>query len=120
MFDDVDIAFNPNTEDLDLKADEHETSTRRKISVDLVWRNLAFTVPRKLSKAEKQLIQRELATTSTSTTSDNDQHNSNNSHNDPKSDDVPSTEKIILRGVNGYVRPGTMLAVMGSSGAGKT
>lgn len=107
MFDDVDIAFNPNTDDLDLKADENETSTRRKVSVDLVWRNLAFTVPKKLSKSEKQLIQRELATTS-------DHHDQ---HAKP---DFPSTEKIILRGVNGYVRPGTMLAVMGSSGAGKT
>lgn len=109
MFDDVDIAFSPNTDDLDLKADDNETSTRRKVSVDLVWRNLAFTVPKKLSKAEKQLIQNELATNS-------DQHQ----QNDGAKLDMSSTEKIILRGVNGYVRPGTMLAVMGSSGAGKT
>lgn len=37
-----------------------------------------------------------------------------------KDGEPPKTEKIILKGMTGYARAGTMLAVMGSSGAGKT
>lgn len=37
-----------------------------------------------------------------------------------KGDASPPTEKVILKGMSGMVRSGQMLAVMGSSGAGKT
>lgn len=80
----VDISYDPTDNDV-LLTKEGETSTRRHVSVDLVWKNLSFTVP-----APK------------------------------KGKGGEPTSKTILHSISGSVRAGTMLAVMGSSGAGKT
>lgn len=78
------MTYDPNAAD-DTIADNLETSTqRRKERIDLVWRDLQFSVPIKAKKGD------------------------------------PAREKVILKGMSGHVRAGSMLAVMGSSGAGKT
>ncbi|KAI0561378.1 hypothetical protein FGB62_85g11 [Gracilaria domingensis] len=73
-------------------------SARQAERVDLVWKGLTFTVPVKLAKTPKSEIPTHL--------DDNDQFS--------------AREKVILRSISGEARAGTMLAVMGSSGAGKT
>jgi len=60
--------------------------------VDLVWDDITLTVPAKVKKTKS------------------------NGENQPP----PANQKVILDGISGSVRSGQMLAVMGSSGAGKT
>lgn len=100
----VDISFEPHDENT-LIASTFETSTRRKQRVDLVWKDLCFTVPVKAKKEKKKKDFTDFESSSSA---------------EKKVDQVPAGHREILRNVSGAVRAGTMLAVMGSSGAGKT
>lgn len=95
-YDGLDISFDPNAEDETIADALETTSSRRKESVDLIWKDLTFSVPVKAKRGKK----------------------------DAKSDNpekpVDTKTKTILRNMSGYVKAGSMLAVMGSSGAGKT
>lgn len=86
-FNGVDVTYNPQDDDDTTMIKTIETSTtRRKEPVDLVWKDLSFSVPVKKKRGEKNA----------------------------------ESHKQILKGISGSVRAGTMIAVMGSSGAGKT
>lgn len=98
MFRGIDISYDPNALDDAATKELETTSSRRKERVDLVWKDLSFTVPVKSKKTKN----------SEPHTLDSDQHQ-------PR-----SKEKVILKDISGHVKAGTMLAVMGSSGAGKT
>lgn len=100
--DGVNIAFDPHQQDALHLDHQNETSSRRKATVDLVWKDLRFVVPQRSSKQKDQTTQPDSA-------------NVESSELKPE-----PNEKVILHGMSGYVRAGTMLAVMGSSGAGKT
>lgn len=108
LYNGIDISFTPHNEAL-LEA-QSETSTRRTERVDLVWKDLCFTVPVKASKEKKP------SHLGSSASLDK----SNSSGIPPSQSPKSRREKLILDNVSGYVRTGTMLAVMGSSGAGKT
>lgn len=106
----IDISFDPHYQNELGRDGEAETSSRRKVTVDLVWRDLQFIVPEKKSKEVKK----------NSDTPSTDLENPEILNDISEKEKVPANSKVILHGVSGYVRPGTMLAVMGSSGAGKT
>lgn len=96
----IDVSFDPD-EDHTVLAGDFETSARRTERVDLVWKDLSFTVPVKASRQKKRTDHLE-------------------DEKDAKPAEPVARQKQILRGISGYARAGTMLAVMGSSGAGKT
>eukprot|EP00178_Gracilaria_changii_P026509 TRINITY_DN815_c0_g1_i2.p1 TRINITY_DN815_c0_g1~~TRINITY_DN815_c0_g1_i2.p1 ORF type:complete len:645 (+),score=141.24 TRINITY_DN815_c0_g1_i2:205-2139(+) len=92
MYNGVDITYDAN-EQLQFEG-ELSASARHAERVDLVWKNLTFAVPLKAAKKP---------------------------NNQPLPDDHASPrQKMILKSMSGEARAGTMLAVMGSSGAGKT
>lgn len=132
LYNDVDISFNPNDTDAVASVEGEETSTRRKATVDLVWRDLTFAVPKKATKEDKKkqneaeqpakqnIDANDLKPSAADEPTDlNDSQPSDTGASSSGAHSSPNT-KVILHGVSGYVRPGTMLAVMGSSGAGKT
>eukprot|EP00737_Agarophyton_chilense_P000791 gb/GEZJ01000879.1/.p1 GENE.gb/GEZJ01000879.1/~~gb/GEZJ01000879.1/.p1 ORF type:complete len:663 (-),score=109.89 gb/GEZJ01000879.1/:2916-4904(-) len=96
----VDVTYDPN-EELGFNG-ELSASARRAERVDLVWKDLTFSVPVKPKKVKK-----------------GEPHPNLQEHHP---DDPPSSsrEKLILKSMSGEARAGSMLAVMGSSGAGKT
>lgn len=99
VYEGIDISYDPNAADDTVDARLETTSaSRRKERVDLVWKDLSFSVPVKAKKTK-------------------------GSHSGSPDSDGPRpkrNEKVILKNISGYVKAGTMLAVMGSSGAGKT
>lgn len=103
LYGNVDISFDPNTGGDDFDIEDAEASSRRKATVDLVWRNLGFTVP-------KVIIKKRKSEAASEPVPDIEEPKIPSANNDQ--------QKVILQGVSGFVRPGTMLAVMGSSGAG--
>lgn len=105
----VDISFDPHRQDELVLPTDAETSSRRQITVDLVWRDLEFVVPQRKSKEKAR-----------SETPKTDIENPEILQNSSEKTQVQANQKVVLHGVSGFVRPGTMLAVMGSSGAGKT
>lgn len=107
----IDISFDPHYQNELGPGSEAETSSRRKVTVDLVWRDLQFVVPQRKAKGKKK---------PTSDSPKTDLENPEVVDISPDDEKVGPNSKVILHGVSGYVRPGTMLAVMGSSGAGKT
>lgn len=108
--DGVDITFDPNAEDETLLNDNDATLFRRKESVDLVWKDLTFTVPAKKKKEKKS--RKDIASDIPPATDDDVVQ--------PEDLATTASEKVILNSMSGYVNAGSMLAVMGSSGAGKT
>lgn len=105
IYNGVDISFDPNAEDDTIAEDLETASSRRKERVDLIWKDLTFSVPVSVQKPKKPKT---------------DDPNGKPPHDVRKHKSPKTTEKVILRSMSGAVRAGTMLAVMGSSGAGKT
>lgn len=104
IYNGIDISFNPNAEDDTIAEDLETTSSRRKEHVGLVWKDLTFSVPVSVKKTKPSK-------------SDNP---NGKLPPEPKAKQPKTREKVILHSMSGSVRAGTILAVMGSSGAGKT
>lgn len=90
------------------KTGEAETSSRRVETVDLVWKDLNFFVPESVKVGKGKEM------------NESDNNGDNVDNDDKKTATTSSSQRIVLENISGYVRAGTMLAVMGSSGAGKT
>lgn len=107
----VDIDFDPNAKDDTVTAAQETTTSRRKERVDLVWRDLSFSVmvaaKKDASSAPPAPPPPEALVAEAEAPLKRARH--------PK-----HVEKQILQSMSGAVRAGSMLAVMGSSGAGKT
>ncbi|PXF41838.1 ABC transporter G family member 22 [Gracilariopsis chorda] len=98
----VDITYDPN-EELDF-ASELSTSARHTQRVDLVWKDLTLSVPVKVKRNKKSKTEGSKLPDAAL----------------PPEEEQAQRRKTILKGISGEARAGTMLAVMGSSGAGKT
>lgn len=105
------IDFDPNAEDDTVTAAQETTTSRRKERVDLVWRDLSFSVTVAAGKdaASAPAPAAEAPPAPPPTEPPRKRARA------PK-----HVEKPILQSMSGAVRAGSMLAVMGSSGAGKT
>lgn len=109
----VDIAFDPHAQEI---ASRDGTSTRQGAQpVDIVWRNLTFTVPVKAKRVKKRKTAQE-------------DEKPAEPEFEPPEDTVPAspvldehakraaTERVILQRMSGAARAGEMVAIMGSSG----
>lgn len=116
----IDISFDPNDDGANFEAGDAETSSRRKATVDLVWRNLSFTVPKKQSKEEKEEQKRQasghaqddqVATDEKGNPIEQKEHLPDiDFTGSPSNARAGKNKKVILHGVSGYVRPGTMVS----------
>lgn len=103
-----------------LDTGESVTSRENAIPVDLVWRNLIFDVPLKKGAAKDQLESKpdpNAETMQFDAQSDPPLH-----HDSATADHSPLKPGMrrILHSLNGQVRSGQVLAIMGGSGSGKT
>lgn len=90
----IDISFQPALIEFNTHDKEEESFEKRNaVPMSLSWRDLTFLVPDKAKKREKHNTSRALKN---------------------------KAEKTILSGISGSVGSGQILAVIGSSGAGKT